>query len=1428
MHVHGESDMDPSPGRRVAIARVEGGGTAFAISSHLALTAFHVVRDAGAGKVRLSFAEDTGSLTASVERSDATLDMAVLRLEEPGLPGDLTPLAMSISVRHLQAWRAYGYPAATGDSYTIAGSVMDPDALLPGKIPAIQLHCLQEAARSPLPLGGMSGSPVLDQESGSVIGIIRLGLVSAEVQPGTVGGDIFATSLAHATGLWPDLLAPLVRQQRRRQRADLSELLVNGLSPAGELPKVAEMEAHQVGARRTRYSEAHKAPYVRRPDVDAKLAELLRGEHVIIVVGPSSAGKTRTAFQALSVNLPQAGFAYPLPSGQAIRKLIQADREEPLCAGPLVVWLDDLDEYLRDDSGISPAIIEWLEQRADGGVIVATIREDQYNDRRGSAGNVSKAAQLFLDRAERGFFQLRHTIARNEAEQAARLYPGEDFGDPELGIGLRLVAGPELVRRLRDAETGNPAGWALIKAAMDYLWMGLPAPVPEAALRRLFGVAMRDRFPQLAATDEAYRQGLSWACHSAGSGVALLSRSRAVGLRHAVAFELLDHAAEYGLRQDWAVPGNAWHVAISVASTADLLSVSAAAEARDLPDVAISALERAAGNGNSAAAIELGLALAGSGDFEVGKQWITRAVEAHEVEALSAMGALLAQADDLDAARDWLWRGIEAGDLSAASLMGKVQRACGQRDEAMYWLQIDAEEGDGMAWLLLADLHGESDGEAAAHCLERGASGDGAAGAWCQWRLARDRGDYEGAEWWLRSAAELGEVDAGRMLGELLGDRGNVSESEHWLRRVMNRDPNALHDLGVLFENAGDPAAAHEWYLRAYDRGVGLSAVSLARLQLAAGDVTQAAQWLRVGADSADTEPEDVCPVAVELAERLRREGAESDAVTWLEESAAAGWVPAMPPLASRAAADGDWGTAERWYLKAASAGYPGAAAGLGQMLESRGELHRAKLWLMVAAQPGRTPDDQAAAVAAALGRVTDRLGPEKTEPTDTAPGGTAAAEQLAAGSAAEEHGDSFAARMHYMQAAVAGNAEGAYRYATLLRADGGDSGAEPWLRRAAEGGHIQAAADLAQLTSDPLELTYWTAVACRAGHAGMLRNVAAVKFNAGHKDEAEQLYRRAAETGDLAAAGTLGALLHERGEIGQARDWLTCAADGGSEEAAHNLGVLALGLGDRGEAIAWFRRAADAGFVPAMHPLAIIFEEDGDAGQSEAWLTREFEHGSGQAAAEMALRRHQQGDREGALTWARDAAKLDHPGAALMAGLMTYHDGELAEAEKWLRVAASANIQGAAVRLAALVARRGDRREAETLLARPVQDNDPFALQGIADLAVRRGWISAAESFYRAAAQRGHLFAALDAAALADMRGARMEKAKLLRSWQSTESMSARSLHSYKDVSEVGLTIYHPAEWEPGQARAYGLSTPAFEFIINAPGCLDQDEFGR
>ena len=57
--------MGPQPGQRVAVARVKGGGTAFAIAGDLALTAFHVVREARAGHVEFHFAVGPPGLLVS-------------------------------------------------------------------------------------------------------------------------------------------------------------------------------------------------------------------------------------------------------------------------------------------------------------------------------------------------------------------------------------------------------------------------------------------------------------------------------------------------------------------------------------------------------------------------------------------------------------------------------------------------------------------------------------------------------------------------------------------------------------------------------------------------------------------------------------------------------------------------------------------------------------------------------------------------------------------------------------------------------------------------------------------------------------------------------------------------------------------------------------------------------------------------------------------------------------------------------------------------------------------------------------------------------------------------------------------------------------------------------------------------------------------
>ena len=280
--------MDSPQSAEVAIARVEGGGTAFVISDDLVLTAWHVAESAlkrsrDRATVRLKFA--TGDLIgAALESYDYDTDVAVLRLPPPGLPSNLEPLPISTVVRYRQEWRAHGYPEAMSDRSTIDGAVTDPEARLKGSASAIQLGCRQAAASSPLPMRGFSGSPVIDQESNMVIGLVRLEFRNPE-RPGAVGGSVWATSLADVAQLWPDLVGPLAQRHRTQLRAGLGDLLLHGLSLAGELPKVCDLDAHAVGATLTRYSRQDTAPYVRRPQADTELSGLLCHQRAIVVVG---------------------------------------------------------------------------------------------------------------------------------------------------------------------------------------------------------------------------------------------------------------------------------------------------------------------------------------------------------------------------------------------------------------------------------------------------------------------------------------------------------------------------------------------------------------------------------------------------------------------------------------------------------------------------------------------------------------------------------------------------------------------------------------------------------------------------------------------------------------------------------------------------------------------------------------------------------------------------------------------------------------------------------------------------------------------------------------------------------------------------------------------------------------------------------------
>jgi hypothetical protein len=248
-------DAVARPAAELAVARVElpGGGTAFAISDCLALTAFHVIGDRIAGTIRhrdlgLDFGGE--SLVARVDdRSDPLGDVALLHLLG-ALPPGAVPVALTGCVGH-EPWFARGFPvtAIAGESLTVDGNVVDPDQRQPlSGASVIALYCRQAAAGSPQQLNGFSGAPVLIGSTPAAAGLIRWNPTRPDQPETAVGGTIYACPVSTILARWPELRS--LAADQAAPLADTPEVahLRRVIAQQEHNLRVTEMQASQYAA----------------------------------------------------------------------------------------------------------------------------------------------------------------------------------------------------------------------------------------------------------------------------------------------------------------------------------------------------------------------------------------------------------------------------------------------------------------------------------------------------------------------------------------------------------------------------------------------------------------------------------------------------------------------------------------------------------------------------------------------------------------------------------------------------------------------------------------------------------------------------------------------------------------------------------------------------------------------------------------------------------------------------------------------------------------------------------------------------------------------------------------------------------------------------------------------------------------------------
>ncbi|WP_133061551.1 tetratricopeptide repeat protein [Streptosporangium minutum] len=428
--------------------------------------------------------------------------------------------------------------------------------------------------------------------------------------PWVLGAVALVAALALvAAGFWQERLKRL-GQRRDEQRFKVADGLLTFRS--GRVPKVRQVRdplplgvhpsapAQATGAEPGRVAGNRVPVYVPR-DVDGELREQLAAGGFVLLVGDSTAGKTRAGFEALRAQLPDHQVFVP-GDKNAGKDVMAALIERIGRARKAVLWLDDLEHFLRSGTLTSVQLARILGGRGHK-VILATLRsaeEDQLThlppDSDATQRGLGDQAAHVLEQAHR--IRLKRIFSPAELERAHVRAADERIADAldyagEYGIAEYLAAGPHLQDAYDNAWAvgRNPRGAALVAAAVDCRRAGHLSPLPKALLEELHQGYLDEHGGQRL-RPEPLEQAWQWATRQRRSTAALLQSVDENGARTEV-FDYLVDRHQQRLGPTAHVPDRVIPVILRHAVTTDTEAVALQMQAQGRYGLAAAAFQQA-------------------------------------------------------------------------------------------------------------------------------------------------------------------------------------------------------------------------------------------------------------------------------------------------------------------------------------------------------------------------------------------------------------------------------------------------------------------------------------------------------------------------------------------------------------------------------------------------------------------------------------------------------------------------------------------------------------------------------------------------------------------------------------------------------------------------------------------------------------------
>ncbi|MFC6680523.1 hypothetical protein ACFQE7_31980 [Nonomuraea ferruginea] len=266
--------------------------------------------------------------------------------------------------------------------------------------------------------------------------------------------------------------------------------------------------------------------YVQR-DHDRLLRRLLDNpEHptLVMLVGTSSTGKTRSAYEAALNCLPGWTILHPLHATDLLTTL--EGGVEPRT----VLWLNESQIYFDGDQGeaVATETRRLLTMTSDVVVIGSMWPEYWFAYTRTPRPGVPDPhhqVRALLDNATKisvpdAFTPTELRNAHQVAERDSRLATALTAMDNGYGVTQTLAGGPDLMSRWEDAP--DPYKRAVVNAAIDARRLGHLSPLSAELLHKLSAASLNG--PQRAAAPPGwFEDSLGYACEPLRGGISLLT-----------------------------------------------------------------------------------------------------------------------------------------------------------------------------------------------------------------------------------------------------------------------------------------------------------------------------------------------------------------------------------------------------------------------------------------------------------------------------------------------------------------------------------------------------------------------------------------------------------------------------------------------------------------------------------------------------------------------------------------------------------------------------------------------------------------------------------------------------------------------------------------------------------------------------------------